>query len=321
MHNKNNPLKPTLQIQKVHHLTGHKAAVFALGEGEPGHFISGAGDGWLVNWNMENPDPGKLIAKVDSNVFTLSYLVLPSRPSQEEAPILVVGNMYGGVHWVNLRESQKTKNILHHKKGVFGIFQVEDFIYTIGGDGVLSKWDIETQMAVESYHLSNQSLRAIDYSEHRNELVIGASDNSLYFLDAGTMELKRHLAKAHQNSVFTVKYHPNGRHLITGGRDALLNVWNLDDNALVSSQAAHMYTINSIAFHPKASIFATASRDRTIKLWDAQNYKLLKVIETLRDDGHLASVNKLLWTSHKDYLISASDDRSVGVWKIENFPN
>ncbi|MEL6922540.1 MAG: hypothetical protein AAFO94_00715 [Bacteroidota bacterium] len=305
-------MKKSLQIKKLHQLAGHNAAVFALGNGSSGHFLSGAGDGWLVQWTIDEPDPGRLLAKVDSNVFALCWL--GGAPQDDR---LVVGNMYGGVHWVNLQNPDQTKNILHHRKGVFAVRHINDHIYTIGGDGVLSKWSIPEQRAVESYALSNQSLRALDYSATRNEIAVGSSDQGIYLLDADNLQLKQHLAKAHNNSVFALRYHPNGRYLVSGGRDALLNVWDVEKQlSLVSSQAAHMYTINDVAFHPKRPIFATASRDRTIKFWDADSFDLLKVVETLRDNGHVASVNTLLWTP-EEVLISGSDDRSIGMWAVD----
>jgi len=263
----------------------------------------------LVKWDLTDPEVGKLVAKVDSNIFSMEHL-----PALNT---IVVGNMYGGVHWVDLNEPEKTKNILHHKKGVFAVRHINNHIFTIGGGGVLTQWSIAEQRALESYHLSNQSLRSLDYSVSRNEIVVGASDHGIYILDATSLVLKQHLAKAHNNSVFAVKFHPNGRYLVSGGRDAFLNVWDVEQGlSLVSSQAAHMYTINDVAFHPKGRIFATASRDRTIKFWDAETFDLLKVIETVRNEGHVASVNCLYWLADGT-LVSGSDDRSIGLWEVE----
>jgi WD40 repeat protein len=146
-------------------------------------------------------------------------------------------------------------------------------------------------------------------------MAIGASDHSIYFLDVETLELKNRIEKAHDNSVFSLQYSPDEKHLISGGRDAMMNVWNLEnDFAKISSQPAHFFTINSMAFHPDGHVFATGSRDKTIKIWDAENYQLIKVLELNRDGGHLNSVNCLLWHPHQNTLISCSDDRTIILW-------
>jgi WD40 repeat protein len=299
------------QVQKIAQLTGHNAAIYALAPGrDEKHLLSAAGDGWVAEWNLEDPDTGRLVAKVDTQIFSLCSL-----PDEN---VLVVGNMNGGVHWVDLADEKDTRNVAHHSKGVYGICRVGQSIFTAGGDGKLTRWSVKERRSLESFHLANQSLRAVVYNENRNELAVGASDHAIYFLDAQTMELRHQIEKAHDNSVFVVRYSPDGKYLLSGGRDAHLKSWALEDDfELKHSLPAHLFTINDVVFHPQGHLFATASRDKTLKIWDAENFKLVKVLEGLRDGGHFNSVNRLFWSSHEETLISASDDRSLILWKPE----
>jgi len=299
-----------IQINKRAQLTGHEASVFALAEGSEEHYVlSGGGEGWVVRWDLENPELGKLVAKAGANIYALFNL-----PEQD---LIVAGNMNGGVHWMDLKNKEASKDIQHHKKGVYAIKKIGEHIITLGGEGMLTKWSIEERRTLESFHLTNQSLRACDYNKKRNELAVAASDHNIYLLDAESWSIKHVIRGAHENSVFTLKYAQNGELLYSGGRDAHLNVWAIDrEFEKISSQPAHWYTINSIAFHPEGHLFATASRDKTIKIWDSSSFQLLKVIETIRDAGHINSVNALYWSSYNNCLISCSDDRSLIVWDI-----
>ena len=298
-----------MYIKKIAQLTGHNAGIYALTKGTDEHsFLSAAGDGWIVQWDLKAPDPGRLLAKVDDRVFSVHYL--------EDEQKVVAGNMNGGVHWVDLLDPDRTKNIAHHQMGIYDIKRVGGYLLTAGGDGKLTRWSIAEMKAIESYQLANQSLRCIAFSKKRHELAIGASDHSIYILNAATLYLKKRIEKAHENSVFSLQYSPNGKHLVSGGRDAMMKVWDIDNNfENISSQPAHWFTINSIAFHPEGKIFATGSRDKSIKIWDAENYQLLKVLELSRDGGHLNSVNGLLWHPFKNTLISCSDDRTIILWR------
>lgn len=300
-----------ITTQKIATLTGHNSSIFSvIPYSAPHLFLSGAGDGWIVEWNFNDPEMGQLVAKVETQIFSLCYLA--------DANKVVAGNMNGGVHWVDLANPTETKNVLQHEKGVFAIQQIGDTLLTAGGAGMLTRWDISQQKTIESLHLSNQSLRCIAYSKLRKEIAIGASDHNIYLLDADTLAIKQTIKAAHENSVFTIKYSQNNQFLISGGRDAHLRVRDLEQGGKeISFQPAHWYTINDIAFHPKAPIFATASRDKTIKIWHAETYELLKVIETVRDQGHLNSVNRLFWSTFKEYLVSCGDDRSIMIWDIE----
>lgn len=298
-----------ITIKKIAQLTGHNASIFALAKGkDEQHFRSGAGEGWVAEWNFAAPENGQLIAKIDSQIFSLCNINKANR--------LVAGNMNGGAHWVDLDNPKETKNVLHHQKGIFGMLQIDDFLYSAGGDGLLTKWSVAERKTVESLHLSNQHLRSIDYNKDRQEIAVGASDHAIYLLDAHTLTLKKKIENAHGNSVFCVKYHPNNQYLLSGGRDAHLNVWHLDTFEKESSQPAHWFTINDLAFHPDGHLFATASRDKTIKIWDAKTFELLKVLDTIRHGCHVNSVNALYWSSHHNYLVSGSDDRSIIIWAI-----
>lgn len=299
-----------VQVKKLAQLTGHKAAVFALVQGrEACRFFSAAGDGWVAEWDLNDPETGKLVAQVEAQIFSLAFL-----PEQEK---LVVGNMHGGVHWVDLKNPDATKNIAHHQKGVFAILPIGEHVYTLGGSGLITRWSAAESSSLESLHLTNRSLRSVDFSPSRNELAVGASDHAIYLLDADTFSIKRTFLKAHDSSVFSLRYTPDGKYLLSGGRDAQLKLWDLEkEGEALWSSPAHWYTINAIALDPNGRWFATGSRDKTIKIWDLESCKLLKVLESIRDRGHVNSVNTLLWSNHHDCLISAGDDRSLIVWGV-----
>ena len=298
-----------LTIQQVARLTGHRASIYTLVQGNSPHeLLSGAGDGWVVQWDLEDTEQAKVLAKVEGNIFSLLYV--------PEKQLLLAGNMYGGLLWISLDEGRDLRNIAHHKNGIYDIQYINKHIYTAGGDGKLTKWQPDTMRPVETFALSNESLRSVTYNEVRQEWAVGASDHAIYLLD-NDLQIKNSITKAHDNSVFCVCYSPDGKYLLSGGRDAHLKVWDVErDFELVSSQPAHWFTLNDIAYHPEGHLFATASRDKTIKIWAADTFKLLKVIDTARHGCHINSVNKLLWTRHENQLISCSDDRTIMVWYV-----
>jgi WD40 repeat protein len=150
---------------------------------------------------------------------------------------------------------------------------------------------------------------------HTGELAVGASDNFIRIYDE-KLGMKLEWA-AHSNSVFTLRYTPDQRFLISGSRDARLKVWDVASGyKQVEEIVAHMYAINHLDFSPDGKHFVTCSMDKSIKVWDLQALKLLKVIDRARHAGHGTSVNKVLWTSHQNQLVSGSDDRKISVWQL-----
>jgi len=297
-------------VLKKFHLKGHRASIYCLDHfSEPHTFISAGGDGLVVKWDMSNPDVGHVIAQVESNIYAIKYLSQLNR--------LVIGNMFGGLHWIDVNTNENIKNTQSHEKGVFAITEIKGFVYSGGGKGKLIKWSAEDCRPLETIQLSNSSIRCIDYSPVHDEIAIGSSDYSIYILDADTLQLKRHIPNAHENSVFCLKYSPDGKYIMSGGRDAHLKVWDIaGDYELISTQPAHWFTINQIVFSPDGQLFATASRDKSIKFWDSNNFRVVKVIDRVRLMGHSHSVNTILWSSYNNWIASAGDDKAVMGWDL-----
>ena len=68
-------------IQKIATLTGHNASIFSIIPYKAPHlFLSGAGEGWIVEWDFNDPEMGRLLAKVDTQIsVSYTHLTLPTK--------------------------------------------------------------------------------------------------------------------------------------------------------------------------------------------------------------------------------------------------
>ncbi|MEL7160845.1 MAG: WD40 repeat domain-containing protein [Bacteroidota bacterium] len=293
-------------LTRINSREGHRAAIYALRPAEDG-FYSAAADGFLVHWHRDDVDFGRVVAKVDGGKF----LCLETLPDDG----LVAGALDGGVHWLYPGAEERNRHVAHHRRGVFATLRIGEELFTAGGDGVLTRWSVTTRRTVESLPLSANSLRCIAYAPERDLLAVGASDGRIYLLERESL---RQLGSQPANapSVFTVAFSPDGRYVISGGRDAQLRFFTADlASVAMEPLPAHLATVNHLAYDPRGRFMATASRDKTVKLWDAETYKLLKVGEVVRDKGHVNSVNTLLWLDETT-LLTAGDDRRILEWRV-----
>lgn len=299
-----------IEAKKAFELTGHRSAIYGITRGEkPSLLYSAGGDGWVVCWDLEHPDQGKVVARTQEKIFCLHYL--------HKSASLVAGDMTGGIHWIDCLTPENGKNIQQHQQGVFAFFENELGLFSLGGDGTFTKWDVLERKARESLQLTNKPLRSITPIPKTNEAILGASDNHLYRVDLSRMELTATVQNAHENSIFSLAVSDNGALLYSGGRDALLRCRSIDQPArILHSLPAHWYTINALALHPSGRFLASGSRDKTIKIWSIPDLQLLKVLAPPKHAGHLNSVNRLLWIPEKDLLLSAGDDRKIIAWEV-----
>lgn len=295
-------------VQKLHSLTGHRDCIYTLAPYNSANlFFSASGDGMVVLWDLLNPAEGQVIAKLPNSIYALCYV-----PS---VGYLVAGHNYEGIHLLNVENKKEEGSLKLTDAAIFDIQYSNDYLYVGTGEGTLLKIDPASMTVRAKIRSSDRSLRTIAINEDAGELAAGFSDNRVRIFDLD-LNLKTQI-DAHANSVFTARYSPDGKHLITGSRDARLKFWNVASGYEKEDEiVAHMYAINHLDYSPDAKHFVTCSLDKTLKVWDASERKLLKVVDRARHGGHVTSVNKVLWTDYQNQILSASDDRTISVWHM-----
>lgn len=262
----------------------------------------------VVVWDLTAPEEGQLVAKLPNSVYALHH--------HRESDSLVAGHNYDGIHILDWQNKKEVGSLQLTKAAIFDIQSFAQNLFVATGEGNIIKVDSKTLTVIKQIQSSLKSARTISVSDRLGEIAVGYSDHSIRVFDVDDLSLKKEWI-AHANSVFTVRYTPDGKFLISGSRDARLKVWDADAAYLQSAEVvAHLYAINHLDFSPDGKHFVTCSMDKSIKVWDAEKLKLLKVIDRARHAGHGTSVNKVLWTSYHDQLLSASDDRTISVWNI-----
>jgi WD40 repeat protein len=297
-------------VKKLNTFSGHQDSIYTLEKSNSDHtFFSGAGDGMVVEWDLLQPDQGKLVAKVEASIYALKYL--------PEINLMAVGHNYQGVHFIDMVSKKEIGSLKCTEAAIFDFAIFNDYILAATAKGELLIIDPLRHTLVDKIKIADQSLRVMAVNIFSGDIAIGSSDHHIYIIDGKKGQLKQVL-KGHTNSVFTLTYSPDGSYLLSGSRDAHLKIWKVDSNySLHQDIVAHMYAINHITYSPDRKYFATASMDKSIKVWDADDFRLVKVIDKARHAGHGTSVNKLLWSSYDNVLISGSDDRSISVWDLD----
>lgn len=298
-----------IQVEKLHTLSGHKDSIYTIEGVNDTNFVSGAGDGMVVLWDLDNPKDGQLIAKLENSIYAIHC--------EMEHDNLLIGHNYDGLHVVNWKNKTELGSLNFTDAAIFSINSHQGIGYVGTGNGELVIININELKILQRIKLSDQRVRSIIINPLHKEMAIGYSDATIRILDLYDYQVKYELT-SHTKSVFNMKYSSDYRTLISTGRDARLIIWDVTKSyKLQEDIVAHMYAINDIAYNSQGTLFATCSMDKSIKVWDASTYKLLKVIDKARHAGHGTSVNKLWWNNSKDQLVSASDDRSISIWDIQ----
>ncbi|MFT5253133.1 MAG: WD repeat-containing protein 61 [Flavobacteriales bacterium] len=301
-----------IEALKIAQFDGHTGAIYTLERAaEPHLFYSCSDDNMVVQWNLQNHEDNHAVVRIPTKAFALKFL--------PDKNLLLVGNYTGGIHIIDLNEKKEIKLLQVHKQIIFDIQYLpsKECFLAASQDGSFSVWSAKDFSLIKVNQLSNLKLRCIELYVERNEAAIGCEDGTVRIIELDTFNEIKTL-KGHDEgfSVNAAIYHPNGNTLITGSRDAHLNIWDVkNEYKLLDRIPAHNYSIYSIAFIDNGRLFATGSRDKTIKIWDSESTELLLRIDR-KLEGHKNSVNKILWSSYNDILLSTGDDRTIKAWNI-----
>jgi WD40 repeat protein len=294
-----------VQVKKLHSFSGHSDSIYSLEPMNEAQFFTSGADGLVVLWNLRSPDKGEVIVKTPESIYAMAY--------NSDSKHLFIGQNNAGIHKVDVEEKKEIKSIELGQHQIFALKIIEDRIWAALGSGEIVILSLNLEILHRAKYADARA-RSIDF--YNSEAAIGFSDNVVRIIDTKTFESLREL-KGHKNSVFTTKFHPSGKYLLTGGRDAQLKIWDTNASYLLrESIEAHLYSINDVNFRADGRYFVSGSMDKSIKLWDAHNFKLKKVIDKHRHAGHGNSVNKLIWMNYRDLLVTCSDDRTISIWEI-----
>jgi len=299
-----------VQVNKVAVYNGHSDCIYTMLQGpNPNNFFTSGADGMVVQWDLNNPNEGVLVAKMPNSVYALALV--------NEGTQLLVAQNFEGIHLLDLATKQELATRGLGNVAIFDFSVLGNQVLVALANGqVLSLTLPNLEITNQVRHSEQSARRFAKHPAYPGLVAVAYSDGHTRLLETTKLQVVEEL-QSHTNSVFALCFYPDGKYLLSGGRDAKLKVWDAENHfALVHDIPAHLFAINDICFHPYKPLFATCSMDKSVKVWSSETFKLLKVIDKSRHAGHGNSVNRLIWTTTEELLISTGDDRNIHLWKL-----
>lgn len=296
-----------MKIERIDTFAGHRGAVYALEKAEDhALFYSAGADGWVVQWNLQKPDLGKVMAQIQGSVYAMRLDPLSG--------ILWVAQNHEGIHGIDLVSLDRVFSISMINQSIFDIQFWGDQVWVASSNGMITVVDRLSHQVIKHIKVGEAHVRCLHLAD--NVLFVGYSDG---YIRVFNEQFELIYAKlAHEKRVFSIVI--SGNKLISVGGDAHIRSWTWNSKELIEALPAvpaHIQAINTVVLSPCGRYLATGSMDKTIKIWGATDLTLLKVIDYVRYGGHKHSINSLIWSGYEDLLVSGSDDKQISVWKIE----
>ena len=293
-------------FKKLKELTGHSAGIYSLAF--DGDFLySGSADGYVTRWNLTLGIQDKFAIRFDNPVYSICLI--------NDNKQLVAGLSNGDIHIFDLESRLEIKYFTQHTKAIFAISEnsFKKQFYTADADGNLAVWNSETLDLLIYLPLDCGKIRRVKSSSNGAYFSLVAQDGFVRVFDTTFFnEIARF--KAHENGATAVLFHPkNDGQIITGGKDALLKIWDWKTAQLMLEIPAHNFVIYDIISVNNGDSIATCSRDKSIKIWESKDITFQQKID-FKFAGHRHSVN-CLFELNSNMFCSGSDDKRMLIWE------
>ena len=124
---------------------------------------------------------------------------------------------------------------------------------------------------------------------------------------------ERRTLRGHAGDVYHAEFSPDGRTLVSCGKDGTVRFWEVATGRPIRTIPAHTAEVNEVAFAPDGRTLATVGDDGTIKIWDVET-----AAERATVAAHKGDAIAVRFTPDGRRLISAGRDdiwSSSGTWR------
>lgn len=281
---------------------GHSGAIYSLQY--DGEFLySASADKYVVRWNLATGEQDKFAIRLPATPYSIQLIDQRSK--------LITGLSNGDIHIFDLAERKELKFYKLHKKGIFSLAEnpLKNQFYSADDNGTLSVWNTHTLDLLIQLPFDCGKIRRIVPSKDGSLIYLCCQDGNIRCIDTTYFNLID-LFFAHEGGAGTL-IEWGEQLLITGGKDAHINLRDISSKSYFKWIPAHNYMIYEL-IQLNDELMISVSRDKTIKIWNTTDWSVLQRLD-LKKGGHRHSVNCAVKINETTFA-TASDDARIIVW-------
>lgn len=129
----------------------------------------------------------------------------------------------------------------------------------------------QTRNVTKIYGLNGASTSSVKFSPDGSRIVT-TRGNAIELVDAGTWQRIGDVMTGHKGEVNELAFSPDGRRILSGGRDATVRLWDAEtQHPIGEPMRGHSGPVTSVAFSPDGSALVSGGVDKTVRLWDTES--------------------------------------------------
>ncbi len=227
----------------------------------------------------------------------------------------------GHVRIISKSDGSIARDIAAHTGAATGVFVREDSIATVGSDGALRVYSLESGRRKHEWNLSPRPLRAVAISPEGDAFAAAGDDGIVRVTWPARKEDALRAMPGHDGGVTCLAFTPSDGRLVSGGEDGSVRIWYLagDVEADVRGKddSGHAGGVTALLFIPAkdeteiGERFASAGVDGKIRVWRMSERRKPRTLEMGSDALHALAFAPKKSPNVIGTLFAGGDARSV----------
>ncbi|MBK9261852.1 MAG: serine/threonine protein kinase [Polyangiaceae bacterium] len=254
------------------------------------------------NLRIEPMDPklGKTTTTVlDGERFTMSF----------DGTMVAHADKNGTIFVRSLDDSSNVREFAAHDGPVAWLrFSPKgDRLVSVGADDTVRLWDVASGQG-QLIFTAKQGVKSFAISPDASNVAIGDRQGGLQVISVNGGP-ERSLV-GHVGDVNVVLFLPDGKRLVSGGKDHTVRIWDLATGKARTIDASGVGIINVIASSDGKTLYSLGS-EPAIRRWEVETGKALPILR-----GHDAMVLNIALSPDNTRLLSGDVDGSLRLWDL-----
>ena len=197
------------------------------------------------------------------------------------------------------------------------VFSPDGRLLASGGFQEVIVWDAQTGMVRQRLTGFSDRVVALDFSKDGKLLATGGGpptqDGEVRVFEVDSGKLLLDIKNGHSDTVFGVRFSPDGTKLATCAADKFVKVWELPSGKFLKSFEGHTHHVMDVGWKPDGKLLASCGADNVIKVWDYEKGEQTRTIQ-----AHGKQVTRMAVLTNSPQIITASGDSTVKRWNLDS---
>ncbi|MEM0980434.1 MAG: TIR domain-containing protein [Cyanobacteria bacterium P01_H01_bin.58] len=287
-------------VQERNRLEGHTGTVWQVAfSPDEQKLASVSADGTIRLWDLAGNDLG-VLDREGGPLLDLDF----APDGQQLAAVDADGQLY---LWDSAGElvtewqahAQLTRAVKFSPNG--------QFIATASEDATVKLWDREGEF-VRTLTADLRGFESLIWTPD-NHLIAGGDNGHIYIWDISGERLQTFTE--HRAEVTALDISPDGKTLVSVGRDRQVKLYDLETNIVKNTFEAHAGAIYNTQFTPDGQEIITVGDDKLIHIWQLDGTLSSTLV------GHTGLISALAISPTGDMIATSGGDRAVRLWDLE----